>query len=341
MSNTNPHTAVREDWLGSLVEPIFDPQIPLIDPHHHLWDRAYYPYLEPQFCADLESGHRVVATAFVECRAMHSDHGPQHLRPVGETAFVTDLAEAHARAMPGATNIAAAIIGYADLTLGAAVNEVLQAHIAAGRGRFRGIRNIAAWESTGTVQSTVYVSPEHLLYDARLREGFACLGPPGLTFESWIYHTQIDDLTDLARAFPGTIVILDHIGGPLGIGPYRSRRDEVFADWTAAIQQLATCPNARVKLSGFGMQAFGFDFHERERPPSSEDIAAAIRPYVETCIEAFGADRCMFASNFPVDKSAFSYPVLWNAFKRLCAPYTPRERAALLHDTAATTYRLL
>jgi predicted TIM-barrel fold metal-dependent hydrolase len=340
MSTSNPHVAVREDWLDSLVEPILDPDLPLVDPHHHLWDRAYYPYLEPQFSTDLQTGHRVEATVFVECRAMYRQDGQQELQPIGETTFVANLAQTHAHTKPHSTRIAAGIVGYADLTLGAAVEDVLHAHMTAGEGRFRGIRNIAAWEPTGTVKSTVYISPEKLLYDPRLREGFAKLGPLDLTFESWIYYTQIDDLTDLARAFPDTMVILDHVGGPIESGPYRSRQDEVFADWEGAIRRLATCPNAMVKLSGFGMQVFGFDFHARELPPSSEEVAMAIRPYVEACIETFGPDRCMFASNFPVDKSAYSYPVLWNAFKRLCAGYSPTERTALLHDTAAAVYRL-
>lgn len=340
MTAANPHIAVRETWLASRREAILEPDLPLIDPHHHLWDRDYYPYLEPQFVADLDSGHRIEATVFVECKAMHRRDGPEALRPVGETVFVRDLAEAHERARPNATRIAAGIVGYADLSLGAAVEDVLHAHIAAGGGRFRGIRNIAAWEPTGAVKSTVYTPPERFLHDARLREGFARLRPLGLSFESWLYHTQIDDMVDLARAFPETAIILDHIGGPIGVGPYKSRRDQVFADWAAAIRRLAACPNATVKLSGMGMQVFGFDFHARSLPPSSEELAAAWRPYIETCIEAFGPARCMFASNFPVDKSAYGYPVLWNAFKRLCDDYAPAERAALLRDTAARLYRL-
>jgi predicted TIM-barrel fold metal-dependent hydrolase len=172
------------------------------------------------------------------------------------------------------------------------------------------------------------------------RAGFACLAKHGLSFDAWLYHTQIHQLADLARAFPATPIVLDHVGGPLGVGPYRGRRDEVFADWRNGIRALAECPNVHMKLGGLAMVVNGFDFHENVLPPSSGELADAWRPYMETCIEAFGPHRCMFESNFPVDKGMCSYPVLWNAFKRIAAGASSAEKAALFHDTAARFYRL-
>lgn len=333
--------AVSPDaWLAKTREEILEPGLPICDPHHHLWDFPTHRYLLPELLADTGSGHNVRSTVFVECTSMYRADGPAALRPVGETEFVNGAAAMAASGRYGETRACAGIVGFADLQLGADVAEVLRAHIAAGNGRFKGIRHAAGWDASDTIRKSHTNPPPGLMADKSFRAGFAELKPLGLSFDAWFYHPQIPELTDLARAFPEQPIVLDHLGGPLGIGPYAGRRDEVFNTWRKSIRELAVCPNVSLKLGGLGMKISGFDFHKAERPPSSEQLAAAWRPYVETAIEAFGATRCMFESNFPVDKVSASYALYWNAFKRLAAGASAVEKAALFHDTAVRFYRL-
>lgn len=329
---------VRQAWLDRRREAILEPELPIVDPHHHLWDRPGWRYLLDELLADLSSGHRVVATVFLQCRAMYRAAGPEALRPVGETEFVNGVAAMSASGGYGPARVCAGIVGFADLRLGAAVREVLEAHLRAGGGRFRGIRHSAAWDASVTHPANAPFPG--LLGDARFREGFAQLAPLGLSFDAWLYHPQLPELTALARSFPDTPIVLNHVGGPLGTGAYAGRRDEVFARWSASIRELATCPNVRVKLGGLGMPRAGFGFHEQPEPPSSEHLAAAWRPYVETCIGAFGAERCMFESNFPVDKESYPYAAYWNACKRLTQGASATEKAALFGGVAARFNRL-
>jgi predicted TIM-barrel fold metal-dependent hydrolase len=336
----NPYLPVREDWLALRAEPILEPDLPIIDPHHHLWDRPGWRYMHPEFFADLASGHNVIATVFVQARAMHRADGPEAIRPVGETEFVNGVAAMGASGIYGACRPCAGIVGHADLRLGAAVEPVLHAHLRAGGGRFRGIRHIVAWDADPTVLNPGNPAPPGLLADAAFREGFARLAPLDLSFEAWLYHPQIPELTALARAFPGTAIVLNHVGGPLGIGAYAGRHREIFPGWAASIRELATCPNVFVKLGGLGMRINGFGFEDKPLPPSSDDLGAAWKPYFDTCIEAFGAGRCMYESNFPVDKGSYSYPVFWNACKKLAAGASAPEKDALFRGSAARFYRL-
>jgi predicted TIM-barrel fold metal-dependent hydrolase len=338
---TNFHyLAVRQDWLDRRQEAILEPDLPIVDPHHHLWDRPQWRYLLQDLLADTNSGHNIIATVFVQCRAMYRSSGPEEMRPVGETEFVNGVAAMSASGIYGKTKICAGIVGHADLNLGARVEPVLQALMRAGGDRFRGIRHITAWDGDPALSNPAYTPPQGLLGDKTFREGFAVLGRLGLSFDAWLYHPQIGDLAALARAFPGTSIVLDHVGGPLAIGPYADRRDELFAGWKASIQELSTCKNVCVKLGGLGMRINGYDFHEKADPPSSETLAAAWRPYMETCIEAFGPSHCMFESNFPVDKGSYSYPAYWNACKLLARGASPSEKADLFARTAARFYRL-
>jgi predicted TIM-barrel fold metal-dependent hydrolase len=240
----------------------------------------------------------------------------------------------------GKTRVCAGIVGYADLALGAPVERVLEAMIGTGGGRFRGIRFITASHLDQAAWGSAIIRPEGLLMDPKLREGFARLAPLGLSFDAWMYHTQLGELVGLARAFPETPIVLDHVGGAIGLGRYAGRRDEVFAEWGARIRELAACPNVHIKLGGLGMRMFGFTLHTGELPPSSEELAAAWRPYIETCIAAFGPDRAMFESNFPVDKGSCSYAALWNAFRRITAGCSAAEKQALFAGTATKFYRL-
>ena len=346
----------REEWLRLSGEDPIDPDQPICDPHHHLW---YYPddlpesnvppfarhmrhYLLGELLGDTGGGHRIEQTVFMECRSMYRKEGPQELRPVGETEFVQGIATQSASGQYGNTAVAAGIIGFADLTLGSAVAPVLEAHIAASRNRFRGIRYASTWDASEDVRSRVFLlgrTPK-LLSDPKFREGFACLHKYDLSFDAWMYHKQLMELVDLAEAFPDTPIILNHAGGPLGIGPYAGQREEVFREWKQGIAALSLCPNVVMKLGGLGVPAAGFGWHDRPTPPNSAELAEAMAPYYSWCIDHFGADRCMFESNFPVDKLSYSYTTIWNAFKRLSKDLSSRDRAALFHDTAVNVYRL-
>jgi predicted TIM-barrel fold metal-dependent hydrolase len=259
---------------------------------------------------------------------------------VGEIEFVNGIAAMSASGQYGHTRIAAGIVGTANLRLGDAVAEVLDAHIVAGGGRFRGIRLGATWDPSNEVPNHRTQPPQGLLLQPDFRAGFAYLAPRHLTFEAWCYHHQIPEVTDLARAFPTTTIILDHFGGPIGIGPYAGKADEVYDQWRGHMAELATCENVVVKLGGIHMEVNGFAWHEKPRPPSSQELVEATRRYYDYTLETFGADRCMFESNFPVDKASCSYTVLWNVFKRLTAGCSAAEKAQLFHDTAARVYRL-
>lgn len=329
---------VRQEWLDRWREEILEPDLPIVDPHHHLWDRPGWRYLLEDLLADLNSGHNIVATVFLQCRAMHRTGGPEPFRPVGETEFVNGIAAMSASGGYGPTEICAGIVGHVDLRIGEQAREVLEAHIRAGGGRFRGIRHISAWDPA--VQRPSNAPQPGLLAAPDFRAGFAQLAPLDLSFDAWLYHPQIPELTDLARAFPETRIVLNHLGGPLGIGAYAGRRDAVFAEWSASIRDLAACPNTYVKLGGLGMPINGLGLDESPDPPSSERLATASRPYFDTCIAAFGTNRCMFESNFPVDKESFSYAIYWNACKRQTQGASATEKADLFRRSAARFYRL-
>ncbi len=335
------HLPVRQEWLDRRREEIIEPDLAIVDPHHHLVERPETGrYLLPELLADLGSGHNITATVYLEWLSMYRATGPAELRPVGEVEFANGVAAMAASETYGKTQVCAGIVGYADLTLGASVEKVLEAMIAAGGGRFRGIRFITATHPDQSDWGSPVRRPESLLMDPRVRDGFARLAPLGLSFDAWMYHTQLGELVDLARAFPETQIVVDHVGGPIGLGRYAGKRDEVFAEWSGWIRELAACPNVHIKLGGLGMRMFGFDLHTHELPPSSEDLADAWRPYIETCIAAFGPERAMFESNFPVDKGSCGYAALWNAFKRIAAGCSSAEKQALFAGTATRFYRL-
>lgn len=331
---------VRPEWLALRQEEIIEPALPIVDAHHHLWNRDAVAYLLPELLADTSTGHNIVATVFMECKAMYRKDAASAMQPVGEVEFANGIAAMSASGEFGPTRAVAGIVGYADLGLGAAVREVLEAEIAAGGGRFRGVRNISAWHAIPEARGSSANPPPDALTRSSFREGLRCLASLGLTFDAWMYHTQLGELVEVARSNPDATIILDHVGGALGIGPYAGLRDQVFGEWRKSIHQLAQCPNVHVKLGGLGMRLFGFDVHEGALPPSSQQLAEAWRPYVETCIEAFGAARSMFESNFPVDKGSCSYQTLWNAFKRIAAGASSAEKRALFAGTATRIYRL-
>jgi len=336
--------AALKAWLTKRpAEAALEPELPIIDPHHHFWDMPHRGhYLLRELLADIGGGHNIVSTVFLECRAMYRKDGPREMAALGEVEFVTGIAAMSASGGYGPCRVAEGIIGGGDLSVGARVRELLEAEIRAAGGRLRGLRHGVAWDEHEAVYK--YASrkvPLHQVADPKFREGLAQLAPLGLSFESWQYHPQLPDALDMMRAFPGTTFILNHVGGILGVGPYNNRREEILTGWRKNISDIAKCPNVYCKLGGLGMVSVGFDFHERDLPPSSEDLAGAWRPYIEHCIEAFGVDRCMFESNFPPDKQSCGYTELWNAFKRITAGATASEKKALYSGTAAKVYRLI
>jgi predicted TIM-barrel fold metal-dependent hydrolase len=327
---------VRADWLGRLREDVLDPGQTIIDPHHHLWRARPDRYLLDDLTEDVGTGHDVRATVFIQCGSAYREDGPEELRPVGETEFVAAIAKASEtrdfRACAG-------IVGHADCRLGDRIEPVLLAHVAAGGGRFKGIRHGATYDP-GIAPTVPPGAPPGLLLDPAFRAGVARTGRLGLTFEAWCYHPQLPELADLLLACPEQKIVLNHLGGPLGVGPYEGRRSEVFAAWAGSMKALAKCQNLFVKLGGLAMNVNGFGYHHQVLPPGSGEMASAWRPYMETAIEAFGTARCMFESNFPVDKGMCAYPVLWNAFKRIAAGCSADEKADLFHRTAARFYGL-
>jgi predicted TIM-barrel fold metal-dependent hydrolase len=285
-------------------------------------------------------GHNVVDTVFVECWSGYRTHGPVEMRPVGETELMEGIASRCLADPDCPTAIAAGIVSHVDLRLGDGVVPVLEAHLEASPDRFRGIRHACAWHASPMLPPAYMNSPAGLMSDPSFQKGLAQLEKRGLSFDSWAYFTQMPELAAVARAFPEMTIICDHTGGVIGIGPYAGKRDETFAQWMRAVEELATCPNVFMKLGGLGMPLSGFGWPEREKPPGSIEIAKATAPYHLYCIETFGVDRCMFESNFPVDKVSCSYTVLWNSFKRVVKDFSVDEKAHLFHDTAAKAYRI-
>ncbi len=337
-------TATHDDWLALTVEDALEPDLPICDSHHHLWDlnlTSVAPhYLLDDLLADLNCGHNVVSTVFIECGAMYKAKGPEPMRPVGETAFINGIAAMSASGLHGRPRVAAGIVGTANLRLGEVVAEVLDAQLEAGGGRFRGIRQGVAWDASEAVPNHRSQPPKGLLSHRDFRVGFAHLAPRDLTFDVGCYHHQIPEATELARAFPETIIILDHFGGLVGMGPDAGQADEVYAQWRASVDALADCPNVVAKLGGINRVVNGLGWHKQPRPPTSQDLLDATRHDYDYALEKFGVDRCMFESNFPVDKASCSYTVLWNTFKRLTANYSAEEKAKLFHDNATHIYRL-
>ena len=334
-------------WLDRGFEPALDPGQIICDPHHHLWtddpayalwDRPHGGYTLADLRADTGAGHRVVRTVFVECMSGYRTDGPEELRSVGETeATAAAAAESERTADQGA--VIAGIVGFTDLR-SPRVEMALEAHATAADGRFRGVRHIVACDPSPEIPSG-YTKPfPGMLADSSFRAGVAALGRAGLSYDAWLYHPQIPELTDLARALPDVPMVLDHLGGPLAVGPYAGRRSEVLATWRASMAGLAACPNVVVKLGGIGNPFIGPGWRHRPDPPSSEELAGLWGDEIRWVIEQFGADRCMFESNFPVDRRSVSYTALWNTFKRIASDASPDEKAALFHDTAARFYRL-
>ena len=333
------------DWHALTSEPALEPDLPICDPHHHFWDRRparipYQRYLLDELAADMQSGHNVRSTVFIECRSMYRVDGPVEMRPVGEVEFVQGLAAASASGLYGLGRAAAAIIGNANLNLGERVAPVLEALQAASPNRFRGIRHSVTWDPHPEVENSAAHKMQGQLAGDQFRAGARVLARMGHSLEGWCYHPQLPEMAAFAKAVPELTIVLNHVGGLLRTGPYANRNDEVMTTWRNGIAAVAACPNVVIKLGGIGMTRTGFDWHTRDKPIGSEELAVSMAPILTYCIEQFTPARCMFESNFPVDKVSFSYNVMYNAFKRFSKGYSAGERAAMFHDTAARIYRI-
>lgn len=328
-----------DDWLALRTEDVIEPELPIIDAHHHFWQRKD-PYFAPQLLEDVRSGHMVRGTVYMECTSMYRAGGDPRFASVGEVEFVNGIAASFASGFYGEVRLCAGIVGRVDLTMGALAGEVLKACISRAPDRFRGIRHMAGWDADPEVNMLMRPPPRDLMLETAFREGFAALGPLGLSFDAHCYHPQIPQLIDLVDAFPDTRIIVDHLGGLVRHGPYADDLDLTFRTWKAGVEELAERPNVFMKIGGMAMRGMGFDFIDRELPPTSEELAAAWKPFVETCIDAFGPSRAMFESNFPVDKASVSYRVLWNTYKRIVADYSDSEKSELFAGTAIRAYRL-
>ena len=332
------------DWLAQTVEPTLEPDLPICDPHHHFWDqrpdRVEPRYMLDQLMADIGSGHNIVSTVFVEARSMYRDGASDELRPVGEVEFVQGIAAQSASGIYGNTRAAHGIVGHANLHLGSNVRPVLEALRAASPNRFSGIRHGVGWDPHPEIASPgAYPFPNQLASDD-YRAGARVLAEMNLSLDVSCLHPQLPEVADFARAVPDLIIVLNHVGGLMRTGPYASNPDETMANWRAGIAAAASAPNVVLKLGGVGMARTGFDWHQRSTPVGSEEVATSINPIMRYCIEQFGPSRCMFESNFPVDKESFSYHVMWNAFKRMSADFSASERADMFHHSAARAYRL-
>ena len=331
-------------WLALTEETAIEPELEIVDAHHHLWDveTRYGRYDLDDLLTDTEAGHRVVQTVFIDCGSNYRPDGPRHLRPLGETEYVAAEAEASEQraAAGGGGAVIAAIVGHADLTLGADVGEVLTAHVELAGGRYRGIRHTGARAEDPTVPASRTEPPAGLYGTESFREGARTLAAMGLSFEAWQYHHQLGEVAELARAVPELTVVINHLGGPLGVGRAADRRSEVFEVLRTGLTEVATCPNAVLKLGGIGMSRLGAPWAGRDRPPTSDEVVAEWGELLRWSIDTFGPARCLFESNYPVDGETIGYVVLWNAFKKVSSGYDRAERADLFAGTARRVYRL-
>jgi predicted TIM-barrel fold metal-dependent hydrolase len=327
----------NSDWLAQVTETPIDPDRDIVDPHHHLWPQPDMHYNLDQLWSDTDAGHAVSQTIFMECGAAYRPNGPEHLRPVGETEFVVAAAKQSACESDKAT--IAGIIAHADLTH-PELDQILDAQLEASDGLLRGIRHAGAHDEDPSVLAIPGRAPKDLYKNEAFRQGVIRLGERGLTYDTWHYHHQNQDFLSLAAAIPGTTMILDHFGTPLGVGRFAGKHDEIFPSWKDDIAAIANCPNVHAKLGGLAMPDNGFGWMGRDKPPTSDEFVTAQARYYDHAIACFGADRCMFESNFPVDRLSISYGVLWNGLKKIAVKYDEVDQAAMFSGTARRIYNL-
>ena len=335
-----------EGWIDRVKEDVIDPERSIIDPHHHLWKgpinppgiKESYRYMLEDLWRDTSSGHNIEKTVFIDCGQEYYSSGPEKFKPVGETEFVVGIAQEAERDKSKAQ--IAGIIGHANMMLGTSVKEVLELHIEKGEGLFRGIRHAGGWDEDERVKNAHSHPTPHIYLEEDFQLGLQELSSMNLVFDTWHYHNQISDLTKLAKNLPDLIIVHDHFGGPLGIGPYKGKREEIFKQWQEDIYELSQCKNVYAKLGGLAMPVNGWAWHKNEYPASSNDIITEQSRYYLHTIDCFGSKRCMFESNFPVDKQSVSYHVIWNAYKKLVKDFDEQDKHNLFYGTAEKVYKL-
>ena len=328
-----------DGWLELTQEDVLDPDLPICDPHHHLWDKPGDRYMIDEISRDVGSGHNIVQTVFVEVDAMYRSSGPEEMRPIGESEWVRGIGAQSDSGLYGRTKVATGIVGYANLNLGARVEPVLEAMESVSSGRFRSVRHTCSWDEYEPLRSHRSGRPG-MMAEPKFREGLSKLIDRGHSFDALVYHPQLSELTELVDAFPNGVFVLNHIGRPLGVGPYQGHRDKVFEVWKKDMAKLAERSNVLVKVGGLGNRVSGFGWDTQPEPPNSQELVEKTSPYYLYTIEVFGPERCMFESNFPVDKNSYSYKTIWNSFKRMTQGFSSTEKTWLFHDTAAKAYRL-
>ena len=336
----------QREWLDQVTEKIVDQDLEIIDPHHHLWPgtpgtdgvSAENRYLLEDLWNDTQSGHNVVKTVFVECGQGYYESGSEAMKPVGETKFVVGVAEEAKQDVSKAQ--IEGIVGHADMMLGESAREVLEAHLEEGKGRFKGIRHGASWDESDEIRNSHSNPIQSIYLDDEFQKGIEQLDALNFTLDAWNYHKQIKELTELAKCFPNLKIVQNHFGGPLGIGPYAGRREDVFSVWQESIAELAERDNVFIKIGGLAMPINGWGWHKRELPANSDEFIESHGRYYLHAIKCFGVERCMFESNFPVDKRSISYPILWNGFKKIVEDFSTEEKEYLFYKTAAEFYSL-
>ena len=335
-----------ENWINGVKEEIIDPDMEIIDPHHHLWHgpedppgiKESYRYLLEDLWSDTSSGPNIKKTVFIDCGQEYYEEGPDRFKPVGETEFVVEIAK-QGRQSPDKAQIAG-IIGHANMMLGSSVKEVLEMHQEKGEGLFRGIRHAGGWDEDERVRNAHSHPTPHIYLEDNFQQGLEELSSLGMVFDTWHYHNQIKDLTKLAKNLPNLTIVHDHFGGPLGIGPYEGKRDEIYEQWKEDTYELSQCVNVFAKLGGLAMPINGWDWHRKDLPATSDEIVAEQARYYMHTLDCFGADRSMFESNFPVDKQSVSYHVIWNAYKKMTIHLGDNEKRKLFYETANKVYKL-
>jgi predicted TIM-barrel fold metal-dependent hydrolase len=335
-----------EGWIDLVQEEILDPNIEIIDPHHHLWHgpedhpgvKGSYRYLLEDLWKDTSSGHNIKKTVFIDCGQEYYQEGPEQFKPVGETEFVVEIAKQAQEDLSQAQ--IAGIIGHANMMLGSSVKEVLELHLDKGEGLFRGIRHAGGWDKDERVKNAHSHPTPYIYLEDKFQDGLRELSSLGMVFDTWHYHNQIKDLTKLANNIPELVIIHDHFGGPLGIGPYIGKREEIFEQWKEDIYELSRCKNVYAKLGGLAMPVNGWDWHKRDKPASSDEIVSEQGKYYLYTLECFGPERCMFESNFPVDKQSVAYHIIWNAYKKMVKDYSEKDKFNLFFGTAEKVYKL-
>ena len=343
-TNKSPHLPVRQEWLNQLIEDPILPNIPIIDPHHHLWDVGFGRYYIEELLEDINSsGHNILSTVYIMSSSntkIYSKDGLEEFKPLTEIEFATSEGKRADLIPNNRVKVNASIVGSVDLTYGNKLKPVLEKAVNISEGRLKGIRMLLASHTDPRISSGAVKSDLGLMLHPNFIDGAKCIQDANLSLDFWIYHTQLNEMEKIARALPDLTIILNHIGGPIHLGEYEGKQAATHREWRSAMMRLSRIPNINVKLGGLGMAVNGAKFHNSKFPPNSVQLSDVWKPWIYETIDMFGFDRCMFESNFPVDKGSCSYGALWNAFKILAKDMSDDEINKLFSKNAAKIYKI-